>query len=201
MGLIIRPLKMVRLSTVRTIASSCWKKPYALSSPSKWRFCPLCIPEFIVSEILWFRLFIALTAHHTPTFIICNDTMCISLELSADPYLLFWIFASPIQQSHLLSKLITDRYRPYSARVLGTWRHLAAKVGTSKGRGKQWQTTPKNLPRMQRARAIPVAWLGSGTCQNRPKGWILMMMIVPTPFFTKPLTKLYTSNKYLRWYT
>jgi hypothetical protein len=41
--------------------------------------------------------------------------------------------------------------------LLETWRYLAAKVGTSKGRGKQWQTTPKNLPRMQRARAIPVA--------------------------------------------
>jgi hypothetical protein len=41
-------------------------------------------------------------------------------------------------------------------------------------REKQWQTTPKNLPRMQRARAIPVAWLGSGSCQNRPKGWILI---------------------------
>ena len=35
-------------------------------------------------------------------------------------------------------------------------RHLAAKVGTSKGGGKQWQATPKNLPRMQCARAIPV---------------------------------------------
>ena len=34
-------------------------------------------------------------------------------------------------------------------------RHLAAKVGTSKGGGKQWQTIPKNLPRMQCARAIP----------------------------------------------
>ena len=34
---------------------------------------------------------------------------------------------------------------------LRTYRHLAAKVGTSKG--KQWQTTPKNLPRMQCARA------------------------------------------------
>ena len=45
-----------------------------------------------------------------------------------------------------------------------TWRHLAEKVGTSKGGGKQWQPTPKNLPRMQRARAIPVAWLGSGSC-------------------------------------
>jgi len=30
------------------------------------------------------------------------------------------------------------------------WEHL--KIG-----GKQWQTTPKNLPRMQRTRAIPVA--------------------------------------------
>ena len=47
-------------------------------------------------------------------------------------------------------------------------RHLVAKVGTSKGRGKQWQTTPKNLPRMQCARAIPVTWLGSGSCQARP---------------------------------
>jgi hypothetical protein len=61
--------------------------------------------------------------------------------------------------------------------LLGTWRHLAAKVGTSKGRGKQWQTTPKNLPRMQRARAIPVAWLGSGSCQNWPKGRILIIII------------------------
>ena len=39
---------------------------------------------------------------------------------------------------------------------LRTYRYLAAKVGTSKGGGKQWQTTPKNLPRMQCARAIPV---------------------------------------------
>jgi hypothetical protein len=49
--------------------------------------------------------------------------------------------------------------------LLGTWRHLAAKVRKSKGRGKQWQTTPKNLPRMQRDRAIPV----SGFCQTGPR--------------------------------
>ena len=30
---------------------------------------------------------------------------------------------------------------------------------------KQWQTTPKNLPRMQCARAILVTGLGSGSCQ------------------------------------
>ena len=39
---------------------------------------------------------------------------------------------------------------------LRTYRHLAAKVGTSKGGGKQWQTTPKKLPRMQCSRAMPV---------------------------------------------
>ena len=48
---------------------------------------------------------------------------------------------------------------------LRTYRHLAVKVGKSKGRGKQWQTTPKNLPRMQCARAILVTGLGSGSCQ------------------------------------
>jgi len=44
--------------------------------------------------------------------------------------------------------------------------------------GKQWQTTPKNLPRMQRTRAIPVAWLGSGSCPNWTKGWILIIIIM-----------------------
>ena len=45
-------------------------------------------------------------------------------------------------------------------------------------RGKQWQTTPKNLPRMQCTRAIPVAWLSSGLCPNRPKGWIIIIIII-----------------------
>jgi len=53
-----------------------------------------------------------------------------------------------------------------------TWIHLVAKVATSKCGGKQWQPTPKNLPRMQRTRAIPVAWLSSVLCPDRPKGWI-----------------------------
>jgi hypothetical protein len=61
--------------------------------------------------------------------------------------------------------------------LLRTRRHLVAKVGTSKGRGKQWQTTPKNLPRMQRARAIPIAWLGSGPCQDWPKGRTLIIIM------------------------
>jgi len=53
------------------------------------------------------------------------------------------------------------------------------KVGTSKkSGGKQWQATPKNLPRMQRNRAIPVAWLNSGLCPDRPKGWIPIIIII-----------------------
>ena len=59
------------------------------------------------------------------------------------------------------------RVSPSAARGLSrrwTWSHLAEKVGTSKGGGKKWQPTPKKWPRMQRARAIPVAWLGSGSC-------------------------------------
>jgi len=38
----------------------------------------------------------------------------------------------------------------------------------SKGWGKEWQTTPNNLPRMQCARAIMVTRLGSGSCQAWP---------------------------------
>ena len=45
--------------------------------------------------------------------------------------------------------------------VACTWRHLQAKVGTSKGGGKQWQPTPKKLPRMQCARAIPAFGLNT----------------------------------------
>jgi len=48
---------------------------------------------------------------------------------------------------------------------LRTYRHLAAKVGTSKGGRKQWQTTPKDLTWIQCARGTPVTWLGSGSCQ------------------------------------
>jgi hypothetical protein len=58
------------------------------------------------------------------------------------------------------------------SRVVADVGHLGTKVGTSKGGGKQWQTTPKNLPRMQRTRALPDAWLSSGLCPDRSKGWI-----------------------------
>ena len=51
------------------------------------------------------------------------------------------------------------------------WEHL-------KSGGKQWQATPKSLPRMQRTRAISVAWLNSGLCPDRPKGWIPIPIII-----------------------
>jgi hypothetical protein len=64
----------------------------------------------------------------------------------------------------VISAKLPDHSRPQfrlsllgALALMGTWRYLAAKVGTSKGRRKQWQTTPKKLPRMQRTRAIPVA--------------------------------------------
>ena len=44
--------------------------------------------------------------------------------------------------------------------------------------GKQWQATPKNLPRMQRTRAIPGAWLNSGLCPDGPKDWIPIIIII-----------------------
>ena len=49
---------------------------------------------------------------------------------------------------------------------------------TSKRGGKQWQTTPKNLPRMQRTRAIPFAWLSSGLRPNWSKGWRSIIIII-----------------------
>ena len=68
-----------------------------------------------------------------------------------------------LRVSRNLGKITVQISRPhFQLSLLGslassrTYRHLAAKVGTSKGGGKQWQTTPKNLPRMQCARAIPV---------------------------------------------
>ena len=52
---------------------------------------------------------------------------------------------------------LTGHFSPIIPSFACTWRHLEAKVGTSKGGGKQWQPTPKKLPRMQCARAVPVA--------------------------------------------
>ena len=65
-----------------------------------------------------------------------------------------------------ISHVVADVEAPGSRK----WEHL-------KSGGKQWQATPKNLPRMQRTRAIPVAWLNSGLCPDRPNGWIPIIII------------------------
>ena len=68
-----------------------------------------------------------------------------------------------LRVSRNLGKITGNLSRPQfhlslleSLASLRTYRHLAAKVRTSKGGGKQWQTTSKNLPKMQCARATPV---------------------------------------------
>ena len=53
---------------------------------------------------------------------------------------------------------------------LRTQRHVAVKVGTSKGGGKQWQTTPKNLPRMQCAKSRIGSITGLWLLPDRPLG-------------------------------
>jgi hypothetical protein len=68
------------------------------------------------------------------------------------------------QNQSAISRRIVPHFATRSTHVYG-----AVKVRTSKGRGKQWQPTPKNLPRTQCTRVIPVAWLGSGSCQTSPK--------------------------------
>ena len=68
-----------------------------------------------------------------------------------------------LRESRNLGKITGQLSRPQfhlsllvSLASLRTYRHLAAKVGTSKGGGKTMANYPQNLPRMQCARAIRV---------------------------------------------
>ena len=92
------------------------------------------------------------------------------------------VVLTPIERENL--HVFFNIYFTDLSRLCGR-RHLATKVGMSKGGGKQWQTTPKNLLWMQCARAITVTWLGSGSCQarhSRPNTneWISQMFNVYT---------------------
>jgi len=49
-------------------------------------------------------------------------------------------------------------------------RHVVAKVGTSKGGEKQWQTIPRNLPRMQCAKSHIGSITGFWFLPDRPLG-------------------------------
>jgi len=54
------------------------------------RICPVYLSEFIVSEKkIDPTILVALTAHYTPNLTSCNGTSYISIESSADQYLLF----------------------------------------------------------------------------------------------------------------
>jgi len=72
------------------------------------------------------------------------------------------------------------------SRVVADVEAPGGEVGTSKRGGKQWQTTPKNLPRMHRTRTIPVTWLSSSFCPNRPKGWIPIIIIIIILYYEFP---------------
>jgi len=58
--------------------------------------------------------------------------------------------------------------KPVYVCVCVTQRHVAAKVGTSKGGGKQWLTTPKTLPRMQCAKNYIGSITGFWFLPDRP---------------------------------
>ena len=68
----------------------------------------------------------------------------------------YWISFSPTVPS------FTARISRFVANV----RAPGGESGNVERRGKQWQTTPKNLSRLHCARATPVTWLGSGSCQG-----------------------------------
>ena len=57
----------------------------------------------------------------------------------------------------------------------GTWWRNWECLNAGESNGK---LPPKNLPRMQCTRAIPVAWLSSGLCPNRPMGWMPIIVII-----------------------
>jgi hypothetical protein len=84
----------------------------------------------------------------------------------------------------VISAKLPDHSRPQfhlsllgALALMGMWRHLTAKVGTSKGRGKQWQTIPKNLSRNAACQSHTGRLTGLWFLPNRPKGWILIIII------------------------
>jgi hypothetical protein len=77
----------------------------------------------------------------------------------------------------VISAKLPDHSRPQfhllllgALALMGMWKHLVVKVGMSKGRGKQWQTAPKNLRRNAACQSHTGRLMGSGSCQNRPNG-------------------------------
>jgi hypothetical protein len=64
--------------------------------------CPVYISGFIVSaKEMGLIMLVALTAHYASTLVLCNGTSCINLGLSAEHYLLFWVFIWPFKLSDM----------------------------------------------------------------------------------------------------
>lgn len=53
------------------------------------KICPKYVSEFPVSKSKMGQNHFTLMTHHTQTVVSCNGTVCISLGISADQYLLF----------------------------------------------------------------------------------------------------------------
>jgi hypothetical protein len=80
----------------------------------------------------------------------------------------FWIYDT---NSYNIMEFISEVDAIFSTKIT-IWGFCGILTRVTDCGGKQWQTTPKNLPRMQRTRAIPVTWLSSGLCPDQPKSWI-----------------------------
>ena len=64
--------------------------------------CQVYISEFIVSaKEMGLIVLVTLTAHCASTLMLCNDTLCIRLGLSAYHGLLFWVFIWPFKLSNM----------------------------------------------------------------------------------------------------
>jgi hypothetical protein len=61
---------------------------------------------------------------------------------------------------------------------VASYRQNQSAISRPMSKGRQWQPTPKNLPSTQCSRAIPVALTGLWFLPNRPKGWILPLIII-----------------------
>ena len=102
-----------------------------------------------------------------PVYSHCMDKiLCVLSEIFWTTGVLAW-FCIEYASAAGISHVVADVEAPGGEK----WENL-------KSGGKQWQATPKNFPRMQRTRAIPVAWLKSGLCPDRPKGWIRIIIII-----------------------
>ena len=135
--------------------------PYLSSSSFCYTFSFVCL--FVFSFFLCCRPFCFHLLSSLQSFSPISPLARVSFYSIHQNLVLRPFFNAPSQFTPLPNILLTFGLSVFSWLIfiylpsLLTWRRLVTKVGTSKRGGKQWQATPKNLPRMQRTRAIPVA--------------------------------------------